>query len=224
MRHLAPGILTLVRHGQTAANVDRVWHGSIDTPLSEIGRAQARRVGAHLAVAYADAVAIYASPQSRARDTAAAISSALSLEVRLDEDLAEFSLGEWEGRTYRDLHHAEGMWQKMVDDPDYAPPGGESPRGVAQRFERALRRIAGAHAGARAIVVSHGGAINLGLGLVLDGQPGSWGRVVDNCSVSELVLDPPPRLLSFNQTGHLGDVAEGGGSWVGKLRDELVGS
>ena len=86
----------------------------------------------------------------------------------------------------------------------------------------ALRRIAEAHRGARTIVVSHGGAINLGLGLVLDGQPNSWSRVVDNCSVTELTLEPEPRLLSFNETGHLGDVAEGGGSWVGKLREELV--
>lgn len=215
-------ILTLVRHGQTAANVDRVWHGSIDTPLSEVGRDQATRVGAHVAAAYQDVVAVYASPLSRARDTALAIASRLSLEVRSDGELTEFSLGEWEGRSYADLHHAEGMWQRMVEDPDYAPPGGESPRSVATRVERALRRIASAHPGSRSVVVSHGGAFNLGLGLVLDGAPNSWSRVVDNCSVSELVLEPEPRLLSFNQTTHLGDVAEGGGTWVNKLREELI--
>jgi broad specificity phosphatase PhoE len=220
---LGPTILTLVRHGQTAANVDRVWHGSIDTPLSEVGRAQARRLGAHVAAAYRDVAAVYASPLSRARDTAQAIASTLSLEVLSDGDLSEFSLGEWEGRTYADLHHAEGMWQRMADDPDYAPPGGESPRSVATRVERALRRIALAHEGSRTVVVSHGGAFNLGLGLVLDGRPNSWSRVVDNCSVSELVLEPEPRLLSFNETEHLGDVAEGGGPWVKKLERELVG-
>lgn len=217
-----PAILTLVRHGQTAANVDRVWHGSIDTPLSGVGRDQARRLGAHLAAMHRDVTAVYASPLSRARDTALAIASTFSLEVRSDHDLAEFSLGEWEGRTYADLHHAEGMWQRMGDDPDYAPPGGESPRGVAMRVERALRRIAHTHAGSRVVVVSHGGALNLGLGLVLDGQPNSWSRVVDNCSVTELVLEPVPRLLSFNLTSHLGDVAEGGRSWVERLRQELL--
>ena len=36
-----PAILTLVRHGETSANTDGVWHGSTDTPLSERGRAQA---------------------------------------------------------------------------------------------------------------------------------------------------------------------------------------
>jgi broad specificity phosphatase PhoE len=220
---LGSAILTLVRHGQTAANVERVWHGSIDTPLSEVGRAQAQRVGVHLAATRTDVVALYASPQSRAQDTAREIAATMSLEVRSDEDLVEFSLGEWEGRTYRDLHHVEGMWQRMVDDPDYAPPGGESPRGVASRVERALRRIARAHPRERAVVVSHGGALNLGLGLVLDGQPNSWSRVVDNCRVSELTLEPEPRLLSFNETGHLGDVAEAGGSFVGKLRKELIG-
>lgn len=218
----APTILTLVRHGQTVANVERVWHGSIDTPLSERGRDQAGRLGRYLAAAPWNVSAIYASPLSRARDTASAIASTLSLEVRCEAALAEFSLGAWEGRSYSDLHHAEGMWQRMGEDPDYRPPGGESPRGVATRVERALRRIARAHPGARVLVVSHGGALNLGLGLVLDGQPNSWSRVVDNCSISELVLEPEPRLLSFNRTAHLEDAAEPGAPWVRKLQRELA--
>ena len=29
-------VLTLVRHGQTSANLDSVWHGSSDTPLTPL--------------------------------------------------------------------------------------------------------------------------------------------------------------------------------------------
>jgi probable phosphoglycerate mutase len=220
----AAATLTLVRHGRTAANVERVWHGSIDTPLDELGREQARRLGAWLRAERADAAAVYASPLRRARDTAAAIGAALGRSVVLEPDLAEFTLGAWEGRSYRDLHRTERMWQRMAEDPDFAPPGGESPRAVATRVEGALRRIAAAHRGARAVVVSHGGALTLALGLLLDGRPNAWSRVADNASVSELVLEPAPRLLSFNETLHLGELAEEGGEAFGiKIRRELVG-
>ena len=58
-----PGRATLivVRHGETSANLSGVWHGSTDTPLTERGRAQAARVAAFLAEAYADATAVYTS-------------------------------------------------------------------------------------------------------------------------------------------------------------------
>ncbi|MEN8185322.1 MAG: histidine phosphatase family protein, partial [Myxococcota bacterium] len=155
-------VLTLVRHGQTAANVERVWHGSIDTPLSEVGRAQARRVGDYVAATHADAVALYASPLSRAHETAEAIGGFLSLPVCVEPALAEFGLGEWEGRSYSALHGEERMWHHMQQDPDFTPPGGESPRDVATRVMGALHRIAALHPGSRVVVVSHGGALTLG--------------------------------------------------------------
>ena len=163
----------------------------------------ARRVAAWLAVHHKDAAALYASPLSRALHTAQAISDALALDVREERDLAEYCLGDWEGRRYSDLHKTERMWERMGEDPDYAPPGGESPRRVATRVANALRRIAAAHAGERVITVSHGGAMTLGLGLLLDGVANAWTRILENCSVSELVLEPEVRLLSFNRVEHL---------------------
>jgi broad specificity phosphatase PhoE len=204
-------ILTLVRHGQTRANIDGVWHGSIDSPLTELGREQARRVAAYVAAAHPDTRAVFASPLRRAVDTASAIAGALASELRLEEALTEYHLGDWEGRSYRDLHRLERMWERMAGDADFAPPRGESSRQVATRIEGALRRIAADPAGGRVLVVSHGGALALALGWLLDGRPG-WQRVVDNCSVSELVLEPTPELLSFNRTEHLGDAAEGRGA------------
>jgi broad specificity phosphatase PhoE len=198
-----PAILTIVRHGQTAANLERVWHGSIDTPLTEAGREQARRVALWLAAHQRETAALYASPLTRALHTARAIAAALAREVREEKDLTEFCLGDWEGRRYSDLHRNEHMWERMSQDPDYAPPGGESQRRVATRIVGALRRIAAAHPGERVIAVSHGGAMTLGLGLLLDGVANSWTRVLENCSVSELVLEPEPQLLSFNRVEHL---------------------
>jgi len=200
----------LVRHGEIAANVDKVWHGSIDSPLTERGRAQAVAVGRHLAGALAGdpPVALYSSPLQRARDTAAAIASALRLEARLEPALGEYHLGEWEGRPYPDLM-ADGFFERVMRDPDYAPPGAESPRQVAERVADALVRIAGAHPEQRVVVVSHGAALNLAVGHLIDGSLTSWDRLMRNCAVSEIELAPAPRVISFNVCTHLDDDGAG---------------
>src|SRR5512134_4083160 len=96
----APTVVTLVRHAETSANVEGIWHGSLDTALTERGRSQAERVAAHLAKTRADATALYASPLARARDTASPIARRLRLAPRYDDDLREYHLGAWEGKSY----------------------------------------------------------------------------------------------------------------------------
>jgi broad specificity phosphatase PhoE len=196
-------VLLLVRHGETSANLDGVWHGSTDTPLTERGRRQAERVAQFLAERHQNATALYSSPLARARDTAGAISSRLRLPLRIEPGLAEYDLGSWEGLTYSVLHEKHKLWQRMKEDPEFAPHGGESPRTVAERFTGALRRISTSHPGERVIVVAHGGALSMGLAAFLDGDYSQWKRVMHNCAVSELVLEPEPALLSFNLVGHL---------------------
>lgn len=198
-----PTILTLVRHGETPANLDGVWHGSTDTPLTERGLRQAASVGRYIAERHRDASALYASDLQRAHLTARAIEEQLALPIHLEPALREYHLGEWEGKHYTELHEKHRLWHHMKNDPDYAPHGGESPRQVTDRFTSTLRRIASAHAGERVIVVAHGGALAMALGALLDGGYGQWRRVMDNCAVSELVIEPKPELLSFNHIGHL---------------------
>jgi broad specificity phosphatase PhoE len=196
-------ILTLIRHGETPANIDGVWHGSTDSPLTDRGRQQALRVAEYVAERHGDASALYASDLQRARETARAIETAVGLPLRLDPRLREYDLGRWEGKTYRELHAEHRLWHHMKSDPEFAPHGGESPRAVTERVSGALRAIASAHPGERVLVVAHGGVLAMVLGTLLDGSYGDWRRVMDNCAVSELAIDPAPELLSFNHTGHL---------------------
>jgi probable phosphoglycerate mutase len=198
-----PSVLTIVRHGETSANVLGVWHGSIDTELTERGRLQASRVALALADVSPRPSALYSSPLRRARDTARAIGATLALEARLEPDLAEYHLGALEGTSYHDLIAEHRLFARMREDPDWGPGGGESPRQVATRCAAALQRIARAHRGERVVVVSHGGALTLGLGLLLDADPGAWRRVMDNCGITELTLEPAPALICFNRRGHL---------------------
>lgn len=199
-------ILTLIRHGETSANTSGVWHGSTDTPLSERGRQQALRVAEYLHRQHPDSTALYASPLSRTRDTAQAISDRLGLALALDPALVEFDLGSWEGKTYKELFEVHELWTHMKRDEHFRPHGGESPRDVTDRLAGALRRIHDTHPGERVVVVTHGGALSMVLAELIEGDYRRWGRVMANCAVSELVIEPAPGLLSFNLTDHLADV------------------
>jgi broad specificity phosphatase PhoE len=196
-------ILILVRHGETTANTDGVWHGSTDTPLNARGEEQASRVAQHIRASFPDAAAVYTSDLQRARRTAEAIGAELGLTRRLEVGLREYHLGSWEGKTYSELYHEHKLWHHIRKDPDFAPHGGESPRQAAERLTAALRQIAAGHPRERVVVVTHAGALSMAMGAILDGSYTQWRSVMDNCAVSELVFEPEPELLSFNVTDHL---------------------
>jgi probable phosphoglycerate mutase len=199
----SPSVLILVRHGETAANIDQVWHGSIDTPLTPRGEQQAARVAERIQVDFPDATTIYSSDLQRARNTARAIHDRLGVEHHARADLREYDLGSWEGKTFAELHDELEFFHHIRSDPDFAPHGGESPHSVATRLSSALSRIAAAHPGERVVVVTHGGALSMAMGAILDGHYREWHAVMDNCAISELVFEPKPALLSFNRTEHL---------------------
>jgi probable phosphoglycerate mutase len=199
-------VLTLIRHGETSANVDGVWHGSTDTPLTQRGHSQAERLARHLDEHHGDSKALYCSPLLRARETAAPIARRLGLELRIEADLREYDLGRWEGRSFAELYAKERFFEHIRRDPDFAPHGGESPRQVTVRLASALERIGASHAGERVLVIVHGGALSMALAHLLEGDYTRWERVMDNCALSELVLEPQPSLLTFNETRHLAGV------------------
>jgi hypothetical protein len=43
----------------------------------------------------------------------------------------------------------------------------------------------------------------MAMGAILDGHYQKWHAVMANCAISELVFEPEPALLSFNQIEHL---------------------
>jgi len=194
--------ITIIRHGETPANVEGVWHGSTDTPLTRRGRRQAERAALHIWRTRGDARAVYTSPLCRARDTAAPIAARLGVALHTESDLREYHLGEWEGAPFRELTRRHRLFERMREEADWRPGGGESPRAVAQRLGGALRALARRHPGERVVVVTHGGAFALGLGWLLDGLP-TPRRVVENGSVSDLSFAPAPQLQSLNHTLHL---------------------
>jgi len=199
-----PTRLLLVRHGQIDANLDRRWHGSTDSDLTQRGRGEGVRVAAHLARSRPDVVAVYTSPLKRAQQTARPIAAALGVPLTVLPGLAEFAIGILEGELYEDLAGRHHFFKRLDADPAWAPAGGESLAAVADRVVAAWRCIAQAHPGSEVIAVSHGAAMAAGLALLLDEDPRTWPRYhVRNTSVTELELDPTPRVLAFDLVDHL---------------------
>ena len=203
----APLRLYLVRHGETAQNVDMRYLGLGDAPLNERGRRQALRVAE--ALARIPLRRIVSSPLGRAAETAAAVAAGSGVELRTDARLAEGSFGSWEGRTRGEvlaLGPADaallGRWEA---DPSVAPPGGESFTEVQRRVTGLADELAREFPGGAVALVSHVGPIKALAAAVL-GVPLTAARrlFLDPGTISVVEWGPRPLLRLFNSHAHLG--------------------
>lgn len=197
--------LLLLRHGQIRANREGRWHGSTNSPLTWRGRRQAKRTARHVAATHQPLTAIYSSPLDRCRHTADAVAELTSHEPIVLEELREYAIGDWENMRFKDLAEAHDFVGRATSNPAFEPPGGESLAAVADRLSSAIDGIAAAHdPEERVLVVSHGAALAVAVGVLLHNDPARW---VDyhfsNCSLTELVLSPAPYVNFFNSTQHL---------------------
>ncbi len=197
--------LLLIRHGQIGANVSRRWHGATDSPLTTTGRRQIARLARRIAGQWGDIEAIYSSPLQRCRHTAEAIAVRLGRQIILEDDLREYGIGEFEDCPFDALHTQHDFYRRIRENADYAPRGGDSLNGVAMRVVAALKRIHAGHADTKPIaVVSHGAAMAIALATLVDHDPRHWTNYhFNNCSVTELQLEPEPIVAAFNCTIHL---------------------
>jgi broad specificity phosphatase PhoE len=196
----------LVRHGESTWNSERRFQGTLDAPLSARGRAQASALAAGLGDTRFDA--LYTSPLSRARETAAACGARLGLEAVLLEELREIHLGGWEGLTLDDVQAREGdYYRRWLEAPvDHPAPGGEPMPGLATRVRAALDRLSAVHPEGRVLVVAHGGVIASALCGWLDRPLNAiWTFRLANASITRVEL-PAGRLLGVNEVDHLRDV------------------
>jgi probable phosphoglycerate mutase len=200
--------LLLVRHGESAPARDDepfpLVDGHGDPPLDPVGRDQAKRLADRLG--HEPITAIYVSTLRRTAETAVPLAARLGLELRVEPDLREVYLGEWEGGSFR-KHVAEGhpLAQRMLAEQRWdVIPGAEPGEAFATRVRGAIDRIAAAHPDETVAVVSHGGVI----GQVLADASGSRGFAFtgsDNAAVSHLVVTVDGWVVRrYNDTAHLG--------------------
>lgn len=141
-------VLYLVRHGQTEWTQTGRHTSVTDLDLTEEGVAQARSLRDRLDPSRFDLV--LCSPRLRARRTAELAGFG---DHEVDEDLAEWSYGEFEGLTSPQIRERWPGWRIWFN----GCPGGESAEEVRARLTRVVARVRASGA-ERAICFGHGHA------------------------------------------------------------------
>jgi probable phosphoglycerate mutase len=176
--------ILLARHGESDWNRERRWQGQADRPLTDVGRAQARRLAR--ALSSRPPSAVYTSDLSRTRETAVIVASTVGLAVNLDPRLREVDVGEWSGLTRGEVAslYPEGLERRRQSGTGWAT--GETYEAMSARVLEAIGSIAAAHPCSRVLVVTHGGPMRA-VWLATGGARDAWPRY-DNCDVSEIAV------------------------------------
>jgi broad specificity phosphatase PhoE len=184
-------VLLIVRHGETAANVEGRMLGRSDPPLTDVGRAQARSLAGMLP----SPELVVASPLQRARDTAAAFGAA----VELDERWIELDYGELDGLPTSAV--ADDVRVRWRTEASFAPPGGESLAALGARVRSACESLADVAASAVVVVVTHVSPIKAAMAWALDVPDTiAWRMYVEDASVSRIDIDATgPVVRWFNR-------------------------
>jgi broad specificity phosphatase PhoE len=217
-----PETLWVVRHGQSAGNVAReaaeaadlamieIAERDIDTPLSELGRRQARALGGWFGKlpASRSPEVLLCSPYVRARETARLIFESSGLDahavrLRVDERLREKEFGILDGLTRRGIREQYPQLREQrahVGKFYFRPPGGESWCDVILRLRSLLEMVTREYGGQRVLIVGHQVIVNCMRYLIecLDeDQILAIDREGDvpNCGVTSYEWDPDRRAL-----------------------------
>ena len=181
----------LIRHAIVAENARAILYGTLDVelcPASLLEQVPMYRALAHRLPRPAVWVT---TPLARTRRTAEAIFAAgyPSAELRVEPELVEQHLGEWQGLAHAELParlslKPHAFWPLAGQE---RPPGGESIQDVIERAGPALERLAERYAGRDVVVVSHGGTIRAAVAHALGiGPDAALHLAVQNLSLTRL--------------------------------------
>lgn len=123
----------LIRHGETEWSLSGQHTGRTDIALTANGEAQARALAPLLAGIRFDHV--FTSPRQRARRTCEL--AGLGAQARVEEGLAEWNYGDYEGLRSADIRRDRPDWLIFRD----GCPNGETPAQLALRVDGLIARL-----------------------------------------------------------------------------------
>jgi broad specificity phosphatase PhoE len=175
--------VVVARHGE-AEYESSEWEEEGGS-LTALGRRQAAALADELAgrrVAH-----VWTSTLARAVQTAEIVAARLGVGVTTRLGLREFDVGDHRGVPLTEDPFVETYLRWRDGELDLRIPGGESGREIGDRVGAVLHEVADAHPGETVLVVSHGGAIGLGVPAVarMDAELGRLG----NCDTVEVLAD-----------------------------------
>lgn len=206
--------ITLVRHGQSEANVGLTQH--LDSPLTELGRQQAALTAERLS--RAGLTRAYVSPLRRALQTIAPACEKTALRAEVYADICEYFNAKWPGYEhfpgltpaqitaefpftfFGETFPCRAVWWPQVLENDAL---------MYARAERVRDALISLHGGSEEsiLIVSHAETVGrLTEAFLRVSAPAEEPPFSDNCAVTHLrVFDPtrPAEILVQNDTSHL---------------------
>lgn len=136
----AMSICVVIRPGETEFDLEERIQGSLDLPLSDLGRTQVDRMIAELEPLGLEV--IYTSPSDPARSTAELIGAQLDVPVKTTDDLDNLNQGLWQGLLIDDIRrkHPKVFRQWQESPSTICPPQGETCGQADDRVRKALRK------------------------------------------------------------------------------------
>lgn len=206
---IPPGALSLllVRHGESEAAIPGksfpMVDGHGDPALHPKGHLQAEAVAERLQQDGLDA--IYVTTLRRTHQTAAPLATRLGLEPKIERDLREIRLGDWDGGLYR-IKLAEGdpAFERVFAEQEWGHvPGAETTESLHLRVGSAISRLAEAHPSEHVAAFVHGGVISAAMSIATGAAPFAF-LGAENGSITHLVVTGDAMIVrGFNDCTHL---------------------
>lgn len=202
--------LYLMRHGESEGNLRRAFLGHTDLPLTERGRAQARKTAAFLSEKKPDV--IYASDLLRAYQTAEATATLFEMPIIKDQGLREIFAGAWEDLLFDEIGASyPDTWRVWCEDIGNAcPTNGESTVDLQKRVVDTITRLVKENEGKTLFFFSHATPIRTFSAYVL-------GKTADeikdlpwapNASVTKVTFDGSAfSMIEYGRDDFMGEMA-----------------
>lgn len=182
--------LYYLRHGETIFNLEGIWQGRADSPLSALGERQARAAGEHLRGLGVAFDRVVRSPLGRVAQTLEVADAALAARAEPLDDLIEMSFGAIDGAPHeRD--------PRSYDWSYFATIGGEAPEDVCERTCSILENIMVGPGCESVLAAGHGTTARMFYEHWAENSGVHLNGGVPNCAVLTFAFDEATRSFSL---------------------------
>ncbi len=195
----------LARHGQTIWNTLGQTQGHGNSPLTELGRQQARDLAEALKEYPIDV--IYCSDLGRAVETAEIIANELNLDLHPTESLREMGFGIWEGRPLKEIEklypETFKMWRNQPDK--VLIEGGETLQMIKDRQDKLIEDLNKKYQNKHILLVSHSVTVRVMLLSFLESHLKNIYRIKQDNTALNIIeyRNYGPVVIKMNDTKHL---------------------
>ncbi len=197
----------MVRHAESFANTEGKYQGqTYDTPLSDLGKKQARALAGRLK--NFGIKRIIASPLKRTHQTASEVAQAINCTIEVSSAIIETNHGNWEGKhkdwisqNYPDIFD---MWLKFPGE--VAFPNGEL---FIETTKRTLDFLQNTHFTNDTLVVTHDNIVRAAISLISNLDINNmWDIPLETASINIFEVNRVNgknlfRVLKLNDVDHL---------------------